>query len=182
MSGERIDTRFLILPAGPADAEDLARVHIDSWRETYRGLLSDAWLARMSPIGQTKRFAQSLSKPGPDGVTLIAADPWEVVGYAQGGRSRRGFPGEAEIMTLYLLRAAQGQGLGRRLLTNTARALAAQGARTLVISVLHDNLAARSFYEHLGGAPEPARRERGPDGGAYLEVAYVWPRINVLTG
>lgn len=182
MSGERTDTRFLIFPAGPTDAAALARVHVESWRETYAGMLSAAWLGRLSLEGHAGRFARTLSKPGPDDVTLMAADPWAAVGYAQGGRSRRGVPGEAEIMTLYLLRAAQGQGLGRRLLTSTARALAAQGARSLVISVLHDNVPARGFYGHLGGQAEPARRERGPDGGVHLEVAYAWPDIASVTG
>ncbi len=182
MSRERLDTRFQIFPAGPNDAADLARVHIESWRETYAGVLSEAWLARLSLTGHAGRFARMLSKPAPDDVTLTVADPWGLVGYAQGGRSRRGIAGEAEVMTLYLLRSAQKQGLGRRLLTDTARVLAAQGAQTLVISVLHDNLAARSFYEHLGGVAEPARRERGPDGGVYLEVAYAWPDISLLTG
>ena len=145
MSHERVDTRFLIFPAGPDDAEDLARVHIESWRETYRGILSEAWLARLSPVAHAGRFARTLSKPAPDDVTLTVADPLGLVGYAQGGRSRRGVAGEVEIMTLYLLRAAQKQGLGRRLLTDTARVLAARGAQALVISVLHDPLAARTF-------------------------------------
>ena len=39
---------FVVFPAGPSDAEELARVHVTSWRETYRGLLPDAFLARMS--------------------------------------------------------------------------------------------------------------------------------------
>ena len=38
----------VIFPAGPDDAEDLARVHIAAWRETYPGLLPDSYLARMS--------------------------------------------------------------------------------------------------------------------------------------
>ncbi len=182
MSRDRLDTRFLIFPAGPNDAADLARVHIESWRETYAGILSEAWLARLSPVGYAGRFSRMLSKPAPDDVTLTVADRRGLVGYAQGGRSRRGVSGEAEVMTLYLLRTAQKQGLGRRLLTDIARVLAAQGAQALIISVLQDNLAARSFYEHLGGVAEPARRERGPDGGVYLEVAYAWPDINRLTG
>src|SRR5690349_16499704 len=65
MSRERVDTQFVIFPAGPADAEDLARVHAQSWRETYKGLLPDAYLARMSEPGHARRFAQMLIRPGP---------------------------------------------------------------------------------------------------------------------
>ena len=170
----------MVFPAGPSDAEELARVHVTSWRETYRGLLADAFLARMSEPGFTRRFRRALNAPG-DSVTLAAADRYGLVAYAQGGLSRRGIPGEAEIATLYVLRQAQGAGLGKRLMAETARALAAQGATSLMISVLRDNIRARGFYEHLGGEPEAARQEPGPGGRLLYEVAYRWPDIKTLT-
>lgn len=173
-------SQFVVFPPGPADAEALARAHVTSWRQTYRGLLPDAYLARMSEAAHARRFAHLLLKPGPDDVTLAAADRWGLVGYAQGGPSRRRMPGEAEVATLYLVREAQGRGLGGRLLADTARALAAHGAKSLVISVLRDNFAARGFYEHLGGEAEPPREEPGPGGGMFLEVAYRWPDITAL--
>lgn len=177
-----VDTRFVLFPPGPADAEALAQVHVQAWRETYRGLLPDAFLARISAEGHARRFARSLLHPGPDDVTLAAADRHGLVGYAQGGPSRRRLAGEAEIATLYVLKAAQGQGLGRRLIAQTARALAARSASAMMISVLRDNLPARGFYEHLGGVAEPARVEPGPAGGLLHEVAYRWPDIQALTG
>jgi ribosomal protein S18 acetylase RimI-like enzyme len=177
-----VETGFVVFPAGPADAEALGYVHVLSWRETYRGLLPDAYLARMSQQAHARRFGHQLTHPGSDDVTLAAADRWGLVGYAQGGPSRRRVPGEAEIATLYLVRAAQGRGLGRRLLIETARALAAHGAGSLVISVLRDNFAARAFYEHLGGEAEPPRLEPGPGGGLLHEVAYGWRDIGRLIG
>ena len=172
---------FVVFPAGPSDAEELARVHVTSWRETYRGLLADAFLARMSEPGFARRFRRVLTDPGQE-VTLVAAGRYGLVGYAQGGPSRRGVPDEAEIATLYLLRHAQGSGLGRQLMIETARALQAQGARSLMISVLRDNIRARGFYEHLGGRAEPPRQEPGPGGRLLFEVAYRWADIASLTG
>jgi ribosomal protein S18 acetylase RimI-like enzyme len=172
---------FVIVPAGPADAEDLARVHVAAWRESYRGLLPDAFLARMSEPGYARRFRRDLTFPGAHDVTLVAANPHGLFGYAAGGPARSGVEGEAEITTLYVLRAGQGRGVGRRLVIETARALAAQGARSLMISVLRDNLRARGFYEHLGGEPEAARQEPGPGGRLLYEVAYRWRDIRSLT-
>jgi ribosomal protein S18 acetylase RimI-like enzyme len=172
---------FVVFPAGPTDAEDLARVHVTSWRETYRGLLPDAFLARMSEPGFARRFRRLLTTPGEE-VTLAAASRHGLVGYAQGGASRRNRHGEAEIATLYVLRHAQGHGLGKQLMVETARALAAQGATSLVISVLRDNIRARGFYEHLGGEPEAARQEPGPGGRLLYEVAYLWRDIRSLIG
>jgi ribosomal protein S18 acetylase RimI-like enzyme len=170
----------LILPAGPADAEALAHVHVRSWRETYRGLLPDAYLARMSEADFTRRFRRALTLPGPNDATLIAAAPDGLLAYAQAGPSRARVADEAEIATLYVLRRAQGLGLGKRLMAGSARALMAQGAKSLALSVLRDNLRARGFYEHLGGVAEPATLERGPGGALLHEVVYRWPDIRAI--
>src|SRR5437868_10179970 len=100
-SGGASGLTFVVFPAGPSDAEELARVHVTSWRETYRGLLPDAFLARMSEAGFARRFGRELASTEA-GVTLAAANRQGLVGYAQGGASRRGVAGEAEIATLYL--------------------------------------------------------------------------------
>ncbi len=175
------EPQFVVFPAGPTDADALAWVHVSAWRETYRDLLPDAFLARMSEAAHARRFARALGRPGLDEVTLAAADRFDILGYAQGGPSRRPVPGEAEVSTLYLVRAAQGFGLGRRLLAGTARALAARGATSLMISVLRDNHPARRFYEHLGGEAETPRQERGPGGALLFEVTYRWADIRAIT-
>ena len=171
----------VIFPAGPDDAEDLARVHIAAWRETYPGLLPDSYLARMSVPVYTRRFRAGLLRPREQEATLVAADRSRLVGYASGGPSRSRRPGEAEVMTLYVLKAAQGHGLGRGLMAGMARVFAANGATSLMLSVLRDNRPARRFYEHLGGLADAPRREPGP-GGVTHEVSYRWPDIRSLTG
>jgi ribosomal protein S18 acetylase RimI-like enzyme len=170
---------YLILPAGPADAEALARVHVTAWRETYRGLLPDAFLARMSEVGSARRFRHELTRPGPHDVLLAAMNRSGLFGYVAGGRSRAGVEAEAEIATLYILRHAQGRGVGRRVLTDAVRALAAQGATSLVITVLAQNERARGFYEKLGGAADEPVERPGP-GGRVLEVEYRWKDLGVL--
>jgi len=172
---------YVVLPAGPADAEALARVHVTSWRETYAGLLPAAFLARMSEAAHARRFYRELLRPCPHDVTLAALNPFGVFGYVSGGPSRAGVEGEAEIATLYILRAAQGRGVGRRLLTDAVRALAAHGARSLMISVLAGNAPARAFYERLGGVADAPRQEPGP-GGMVTEVSYRWRDLRVLLG
>jgi len=170
----------VIFPAGPQDAPALAQVHVTSWRETYRGLLPDSFLDRMSLAVNTRRFSKSLVKPAEHEITLAAAERDGIVGYVAGGPSRTRRAGEAEVTTLYVLRAHQGHDLGRRLLTAAARVFADQGAKSLMISVLRDNIPARGFYEHLGGEADTPRKEPGP-GGLMYEVSYRWPDIRALT-
>jgi len=45
----------MIRPALPNDAAEIARVHVDSWRSSYRGLLADEFLDSLSEAGYTDR-------------------------------------------------------------------------------------------------------------------------------
>jgi ribosomal protein S18 acetylase RimI-like enzyme len=107
---------------------------------------------------------------------LAAEGPEGVVGYCAGA-----LVGEdvAEVSTLYLLKSAQGLGLGGRLLAACARVLQARKARSMRLWVLDGNVRARGFYEHLGGVGD-ARRPVNGWGGGLTETAYRWADIGVL--
>jgi ribosomal protein S18 acetylase RimI-like enzyme len=173
---------YAISPAGPADAAELGRVHVTSWRETYPGILPAAALSRMSVTAHARRFHHELMRAGPGQVTLIAEGAEGVVGYAAGallGADSRG--ADAEVFTLYVLRQAQGVGVGRALLKASARVLRAQGAASQMLFVLSRNEPARGFYERLGGEAFAEVASRGW-GEGLTETAYRWSDIGTLTG
>lgn len=166
----------MIVPAGPGDADALARLHVETWRETYVGLLPAGYLGAMDVKRHAKRWRAQLAgstKPAP---VLVAEQRGGLVGYCAGGRAR---DEDAEVFTLYVLRRAQGGGLGAELLRDMARVLEAGGARSLHLWVLSSNLRARAFYQHLGGAAERSRPVAGW-GGGLTETCYVWPTIGAL--
>jgi len=70
---------------------------VTSWRETYRGLLPDAFLARMSEIGAARRFRRELERPGPHDVVLAALNPQGVFGYVAGAFTGTGHRANATI-------------------------------------------------------------------------------------
>ena len=168
---------YAISPAGPGDAADLAAVHVRSWRETYRGLLPQAALDRMSVKAHARRFQHDLTRPRRGAVTLLAEGVEGVVGYASAallrGDSR---VADAEVFTLYVLRSAQGAGIGRALLASAARVLRAEGAKSLMLFVLTGNERARAFYEHLGGEAFAEVASHGW-GENLTETAYRWRDI-----
>ncbi len=51
-----MDSNILIRAAVAADAPDLARVHVESWRESYRGVMSDELLDDPGFIERRERF------------------------------------------------------------------------------------------------------------------------------
>ncbi len=171
---------YIVTPAGPDDVYVLAQVHVQAWRETYPGILPQAYLDRLSvPIHATRWMSRLIDG---DEITLAAEGPDGLVGYASGDTVTRRGPASAdgEITTLYLLRRAQGHGLGRQLMTSLARALAARGAQSLVIWVLRDNLRARGFYEAMGGVLAGERMER-VGGWNVPSVGYRWADVGAVT-
>jgi GNAT superfamily N-acetyltransferase len=86
---------------------------------------------------------------------------------------------DAEIYSLYLLRDAQGRGIGRGLLRVVAAVLQEQGFTSVALWVLERNRS-RGFYESCGGRLAMSRViEIG--GARLMEVAYWWPELSVLT-
>ncbi|HUO11382.1 MAG TPA: GNAT family N-acetyltransferase [Caulobacteraceae bacterium] len=171
---------YAIAPAGPADAEELGRVHVRAWRETYPGLLPQAYLNRMSPKLHARRFHQELMRAKAGQVTLVAESAEGAVGYAHAALlSGEGRSADAEVQTLYVLRSAQRAGVGRGLLSACARVMRAQGAGSLMLFVLTGNEPARRFYERLGGEAFAEVASHGW-GEAVTETAYRWADIGVL--
>jgi GNAT superfamily N-acetyltransferase len=163
---------YAIVPAGPDDAGALAQVHVTAWRETYTGILPTPYLDRLSIPLQARRWRRN-SRPR-RGVLRPTTSPRRHRSAAAATWSRHGgAEHEAEVNTLYLLREAQGTGLGRELLTASVRVMAARGATSLVIAVLRDNDRAHGFYEHMGGQ----REDGGGDwvaGRTVATVDYRW--------
>ena len=166
----------VIVPAGPGDADALARLHVATWRETYVGLLPAGYLGAMDVKRHARRWRAQLAasvKPAP---VLVAEQRGGLAGYCAGGRASGA---DAEVFTLYVLKRAQGGGLGAELLRDMARVLKADGAVSLHLWVLAGNDRARAFYQHLGGAADRSRPVAGW-GGGLVETRYVWPSIAAL--
>lgn len=57
---------IIIRPAVPADAAGMARVHVDSWRESYGGIVPEGYLNALSVPERTRRWQDMLeSKQSP---------------------------------------------------------------------------------------------------------------------
>jgi GNAT superfamily N-acetyltransferase len=160
----------------------MAKVHIVSWRETYPGILPEPMLARLSVAEEAIRWQRMLDRPRAWGnpISFVADQAGSIVGYGSCGEQRsgllreRGFTGE--VSELYVLRSAQGHGIGSGLMRAMAAALLDRGHAALSLWVLEQNMPARRFYERLGGAPIAKKPNRVP------EIAYAWPDLRELAG
>ena len=124
-----------------ADAAAIARVHVQSWHETYRGIVDDAYLDSLSVPDRTKRWIENLQKPENECVTFVAQTPEnEIVGFISGGISRQeGENYDGELYSVYILRDHQNKGVGLQLLQALACAFNDIGLQNMLVFVLKQN-------------------------------------------
>lgn len=165
-----------------ADAAAIARVHVDSWRTTYRGIVPDGYLASLSYEQRERVWQGNLSAARAEEFVYVAEkDGGPVVGFASGGPQNSGDAEYAgELYAIYLLASYQGQGIGRQLVRAIARQLLQADLPSMLVWVLVSN-PSRSFYEALGGK-ELYEKPITIGGASLVEVAYGWPDLSILVG
>lgn len=166
-----------IRPAVTEDAPGIARVHIDAWLTTYRGLMPDELLDRRSLAEQQAMWDQSLRSQRTS--TIVAEEDGQVIGFASFGPERgndRRYQGE--LYAIYIRQTHQRKGIGQALMCAAAGGLLAQYYPNMMLWVLSTN-PARQFYEMLGGK---YLRERTAEWEGVLlhEVAYGWQELDEL--
>jgi GNAT superfamily N-acetyltransferase len=160
--------------ARPEDAADLARIYIESWQDTYAGMLSHALLGAMSHRHHTARW-QAVIKGS--GTVLVAEDAqYGPVGLSSLGPARdRSLGFEGEVYTLYVDPAFLGRGTGRALLAGAFEHLKERKLRSCLIWA-HARNNACCFYEAMGGRRVAMRTTRLM-GELTPEIAFGWRQL-----
>jgi GNAT superfamily N-acetyltransferase len=166
--------RIRVRPARRSDAEALARIHVEAWRESYRTILGPA-AARPDALARRLRlWRRLLARPRQGGAVFVAELDGEPVGFGSCGPQREDDRlADGEIYALYLLRRAHRRGLGRALMAAMARTLLAHGMGSADCWALEGNAPALRFYAAMGGRAE-ARRMAPVMGRVLAERAFVW--------
>lgn len=162
--------------ARPEDAAQVARVYIESWHDTYAGILSNRLLCTMTHRGQTARWRAAIRARGRELVLVAECGKHGVIGMTSFGPARDtalGFDGE--VYTLYVDPGFYGRGSGRALLQGAFLALRKHGHSSCVIWA-HARNPARFFYENMGGKLV-AERMAQMMGNTVPEHAFGWRRL-----
>ncbi len=144
-------SRGEVCAATLGDVPEIARVHVDAWRETYPGLLPDFVLRGLSYDERERQWRRALAEG--ETCLYVARVDGVVPGFAAGGTNRDPefadvYPGE--LYAIYLLRAYQGLGLGRSLFAAVSMWLRTQGFGRFLLWAVAENPSC-GFYERLGG-------------------------------
>ena len=164
---------MIIRAAEMDDAEALAKVHVDSWRTTYRDIVPQAYLDSLCYEQRSARWRDILSRNAAQETNVVACVDGQVVGFYGTGPNRSSeVDCEGELYALYLIESQQGRGYGRKLFEHALAQLQHDGFTSVLVWVLKDNPAC-GFYEAMKAKPISEKFDRigGKD---LLEVAYEW--------
>lgn len=140
-----------VRPATLDDADAIAAVHVETWRETYTGLMPDEMFDDTALERRRGAWAFMLGADAPPLTIVVAERDARIVGFALAGASKgadatKGFEPTRDLtlFAIYLLASEHGTGVGHALLTG---AIADRPAQLWVASA---NQRARAFYERHG--------------------------------
>ncbi|NRA62830.1 MAG: GNAT family N-acetyltransferase [Pseudobacteriovorax sp.] len=142
---------FKIRYAVTADATGIGSVHIDSWRETYTGIVPETHLATLSKENSQKMWTTIIGQPKPDSFVKVAVADDQIVGFVSCGRARdKDLAYEGEVYAIYLRKQFQGLGIGKAMFQSTMEGLRERSMGTFYLWVLADNPTV-AFYRAQGG-------------------------------
>jgi GNAT superfamily N-acetyltransferase len=148
---------LIVRAAEASDAAAIARVHVESWRIGYRGLLADELLAQLSVEERARTWRARLAEENPRAGARrvdVAAVGESVLGFVASGPSREqdATARNGEIYAIYVHPDHWSMGVGQALIGSAVAHLTAIGASDMLIWVLSGNSSARRFYELAGWA------------------------------
>jgi ribosomal protein S18 acetylase RimI-like enzyme len=172
-----IERIMIIRHAQLSDTPAIAKVHVDSWRSTYYGIVSNEYLSSLSYEKREKIWMNTLVTLPTENSLLVAESPeGKVVGFSYSGPERESDKiYKGEIYGLYLLKPYQRQGIGSQLFRSSVKELLQKKFPSMLIWALVANPACK-FYEAMGGK---RLREKKVEIGQQklMEVAFGWMDI-----
>jgi len=166
----------LIRSARPGDEPGIARVHVASWQDAYRGHMPAGFLAGLDVAQRAEAWRQRLpAARQARGDVLVAVTGVDIAGFVHYGPSRDedADPGRTgEIGAIYLRPESIGHGVGRLLMEAAVAGMAELGYADATLWVLDANARARRFYERAGWATDGAVLTDDSRGFTIHEVRY----------
>lgn len=162
--------------AKPGDAPSVARIYVDSWHDTYAGIVPTRLLRALTHNGQSARWRSAIRAQGREVVLVAESDAYGLVGMTSFGPARDGEMGyDGEVYALYVDPAFFGQGAGRALMRGAFTVLRGRGFASCLIWA-HAKNPVRFFYEAMGGKLV-AERTQPMLGDPVPEIAFGWRKL-----
>ena len=163
----------MIRKANLEDALEIAKVHVDSWKFAYKGIIEDQVLDSLDYNKRSENWRlvlQNSSLP----MYVSESNKGEVTGFVHLSQYRgddlvSGSVGE--ITSIYIRPELVGIGLGYSLFQKAKETLSAAGFTRIVLWVLEENKLGVDFYKRCGMMPDNGKTINSKTGLVELRYA-----------
>lgn len=129
------------------DIDKIAKIIVDDWKISYKGIIDSNYLEALNYIGRAKNIKEKYEKQK----SIVYIDNEDVKGYCRFGENRDNKKEYGEIYALYIKYDERNNGIGKSLSKKAMQILKDKGYKEAVIWCLKENKNARKFYEKIGG-------------------------------
>jgi ribosomal protein S18 acetylase RimI-like enzyme len=130
------------------EADEIALLHVESWKETYGHLLPADFFSSDYSDARRQMWQRVLAEPRDDATIRVANLDGEIIGFAWVGRGigqeSEAPPRDRQLYAIYVLAAHHGSGVGQALLDATL------GSGPAMLWVAKENPRAVAFYTRNG--------------------------------
>jgi RimJ/RimL family protein N-acetyltransferase len=131
------------------DVAEIARVHVQSWQEAYRGQVPNEYLDGLTAESRFRMW-ERVFESGMH--VLVVEDEGRIVGISSFGETD--VKGESELWTMYLLKNYWGSGVSAQLMARVVAPLQSAERQVVKLWVLSTNTRAIAFYQKNGFVEE----------------------------
>ena len=136
----------MIRKAQLEDAEGIAKVHVESWRTTYKGILPKDYLTNLSLESRTEVWKSNLADEA-NYILVVENKESEIIGFSAAQKDEHKNIGY--LTSIYLIEEYQGKGIGKELLKQLFQHFNQMECKKVFVDVLEDN-DTRYLYEYYG--------------------------------
>jgi len=133
------------------DCAECERVYTLTWQQTYRGIIPDDFLDRMSIVEDERTKNKQAMFHNDPYKKFVLVDDDKIVGVTSFGKSRKEeYPDCGELQTLYILEEYKGKGYGKQLFLKAVEVLSEMGYKDMIVGCFKGNPTC-NFYKKMGG-------------------------------
>lgn len=160
------------------DISGIAKVHVDSWKTTYKGIFADGILENVTYEQREKQWKNIFQQEDKYQYRFVAETlDGAIIGFIDGGVGRSGaYNCDGELYAIYLLQTYQGMQIGQKLFQALLSELIKNDIKSLLVWVVTNN-PSKKFYEKFNPEKMDTKfLERVQ----VEETAYCWRDLNLL--
>lgn len=165
---------IIIRKATLDDIEEVALLHVNSWYETYKGIISQSYLENMKN-NLVKRIERMRSEFNLR-MMIVAVIDNEIVGFSEfvlSNEFSKDLDIDCELCGLYIKNGYKNLGLGSKMFEYVVNIFKENNKKKMGLWCVKENIPAISFYEKKGGILTKEKTFT-IDNQEYSEVSYTY--------